>query len=170
MKIAQGAMQLISGSSSLNITPSGIFSKGLGGGLSIGGNGASISGSGKTVMRNGSQDGETGIAIILDAEGGFASLSSFFAGEWNIPNDDDDILQKPNTEHQSARIGVKGNTAMIEALDLSGEVVNSLEVSDRGILFNDQQLGDLLDAIELIPDIISRLQNLESASSSSSGD
>lgn len=168
MKIAQGAMQLISGDSSLNITPNGIFSKGLGGGLSIGGNGASISGSGKTVMRNGSQDGEKGIAIILDAEGGFASLSSFFSGEWNIPNDDDDILQKPNTEHQSARIGVKGNAAFIEALGEDGTAVNSLEVSDRGILFNDKQLGELLDLIDLIPDILARLESLESSSSSSS--
>jgi hypothetical protein len=169
MKIARGVMQLISGKSSLNITPQGIFSKGLKGGLSIGGSGTSITGSGKTVMRNGSENGETGIAIILDAETGFASLSSFFSGEWNQPGEDD-ILEKPNTEHQSARISVKGNSAMIEALDESGVVVNSVEVSDRGILFNDQQLGDLLDAIDLIPDIISRLQNLESASSSSSGD
>lgn len=169
MKIAQGAMQLISGSSSLNITPNGIFSKGLGGGLSIGGNGASISGTGKTVMRNGSSDGETGIAIILDAEGGFATLSSFFAGEWNIPNEDDDILQKPNTEHQSARIGVKGNAAFIEALGEDGEAVNSLEVSDRGILFNDKRLGELLDLIDLIPDILARIESLESSSGNSSG-
>ena len=173
LSLAQGALQMFSGGEggfSLGIGPNGITSKGGQGGFSIDGAGSAIISKAKTVFKNATEDGENAIGFILDPETGFASLSSFFGGEWNQPTNSDGEYSdnNPTLEHQSARVGVNAQTVILESLDEAGESLHKLEVKPEGVFLNETNLAELGDMVALIPDLIARLESLESSQSGGS--
>lgn len=170
LSIAQGGLKLISGEGagafSLGVGPGGITSKGGQGGFSIDDGGSAIISKVKTIFKNATETGGNAIGIILDPETGFASLSSFFPGEWNQPTNTDGEYadNNPTAEHQSARVGVNAQDVILESLDSAGASLHKLEVKPDGIFADDTNLSDLSTLIdEIIPDLLARIQSLESS-------
>lgn len=120
------------GKISLSISPKKLISKGLGSLLSMGGSGTSLSSIGTTVFRNGSEDGDKGVGVLLDSAKGLLALSSFFPGEHNKPpageTEDDDEKTPPVIawDKQSARVALQGRNAHVQSFDEDGTSCNEL--------------------------------------------
>jgi hypothetical protein len=172
-RMLPGISEVSGGGNSMVVSTAGVYFAVGGAILGLAASGMASIGSKKSSMRNGDEESESGVGMILDPQENKAALVAYHPGEWNRPITElpDNLDQLPNNEepnnadweHQSARVYVSDQTVYIQSISLEGEILTEITVGPDGVKINGTNLQDSEGLSEEIEDLRHRVTNLESS-------
>lgn len=172
-RMLPGISEVSGGGNSMVVSTAGVYFAVGGAILGLAASGMASIGSKKSSMRNGDEESESGVGMILDPQENKAALVAYHPGEWNRPITElpDNLDQPPNNgepnnadwEHQSARVYVSDQTVYIQSISLEGEILTEITVGPDGVKINGRNLQDSEGLSEEIEDLRHRVTNLESS-------
>jgi hypothetical protein len=172
-RMLPGISEVSGGGNSMVVSTAGVYFAVGGAILGLAASGMASIGSKKSSMRNGDEESESGVGMILDPQENKAALVAYHPGEWNRPITElpDNLDQLPNNEepnnadweHQSARVYVSDQTVYIQSISLEGEILTEITVGPDGVKINGKNLQDSEGLSEEIEDLRQRVTNLESS-------
>lgn len=172
-RMLPGISEVSGGGNSMVVSTAGVYFAVGGAILGLAASGMASIGSKKSSMRNGDEESESGVGMILDPQENKAALVAYHTGEWNRPITElpDNLDQLPNNEepnnadweHQSARVYVSDQTVYIQSISLEGEILTEITVGPDGVKINGRNLQDSEGLSEEIEDLRHRVTNLESS-------
>lgn len=173
-RMLPGVSEVSGGGNSMVVSTAGVYFAVGGAILGLAASGMAAIGNKKSSMRNGDEESESGVGMILDPQQNKAALVAYHKGEWNkpdtkLPDNLDQIPdnEEPNNadwEHQSARVYVSDQTVYIQSLSLEGEILAEITVGPDGVKINGKNLQDSEGLSEEIEDLRQRVKNLENSS------
>jgi hypothetical protein len=189
-RMLPGISEVSGGGNSMVVSTAGVYFAVGGAILGLAASGMAAIGNKKSSFRNGDEESESGVGMILDPQENKAALVAYHRGEWNRPNSKlpDNLDQPPSGEtdnsdweNQSSRVFVSDQTVYIQSISIEGEILseiqvgpeaitmthgsNELIINNEGVLVNSKNIKGTDELEAELADLKRRVDNLESSGS-----